>query len=66
MSITISNRIFTLFSYYGDIRPIIAAHCWRPRVKRHRLLIALIHHPFYNMAKEKKILKFNLIQFNLI
>lgn len=54
-----SIRIFTLFTYYGDIRPIIAAHCWRPvMVKRRKRRVALIHLPFfYNIAKEKKFMK---------
>ena len=49
-----SIRIFTLFTYYGDIRPIIAAHCWRPvMVKRRKRRVALNLLPCYTIAKEK-------------
>ena len=58
----VSIRIFTLFSYYDDMRPIIAAHCYRPRVKRHRPRVALIHLPYYIIPKYKKFMKINLIE----
>ena len=53
-----SIRIFTLLIYYGDIRPIIAAHCWRPvMVKRRRRRVALNHLPFFIILLKKKNLR---------